>query len=492
LILLSQMKLPSTASSKTDCKKQPLLFQDLCSRKVVADFSGGILSTDGGALLLRQVDNTLGLTRRLADCFEDRRNPLFVEHAVQELISQRVFGQALGYEDLNDHNQLRRDPLMATACGKEDPLGEDRPVHAGAALAGASTLNRLELSNNRNSRCHKVPHDPKKIEALLVEMGARCVPKHAEEIIVDLDAMDHIVYGHQEGRHFHSYYDDFVYLPLYAFVGNIPIWAQLRTSDVDPIEGVISALEAIVKALRKRSPWARIIVRADCNFGRDEVLEWCERQSEVYYCVGFARNKTLLERMGRTLADARATRCLNGGATVRRFTEFEYQTKRSWSHPRRMIGKAQVSASEEDTRYVVTNLPVDGFRGEKDPERYGAQSIYEEIYCGRGEMENMLKQQVLDLKADRMSTHHLTSNQLRLWLATFAHLLMERLRATGLYGTELAQATVGSVRLKLLKVAAQIKVSVRRVYVQLSSSYPMQEIFRLCQSRLMKLPLWSD
>jgi hypothetical protein len=485
------MKTPTTASSETDCKNSPLLFQDICSRQVVADFSGGTLSTDGGALLLRPVDNAMGLTRRLANCFEDSRDQTFVEHLVQELISQRIYGMAQGHEDLNDHQQLRRDPLFATACGKEDPLGEDRPVHEGAALAGASTLNRLELSNNKHSRCHKIPHDPKKIESLLVELGARCVPKHAEEIIVDLDAMDHPLYGHQEGRHFHTYYGNYIYLPLYAFVGRIPIWAQLRTSDVDPIVGVISALEAIIKALRKRSPWARIIVRGDCGFGREEVMEWCEGQSEVYYCLGFARNPALMKRMERTLADARATRCLTG-ATARRFTEFEYETKRSWSRPRRMIGKAQVSASDEDVRFVVTNLPADGFRGDKDPERYGAQSIYEEIYCGRGEMENRLKQQVLDLRADRMSTHHLASNQLRLWMATFAHLLMERLRATGLHGTELAQATVGSVRLKLLKVAAQVRVSVRRVYVQMSSAYPLQEIFRLCHSRLMKLPLWSD
>jgi hypothetical protein len=490
---MSQMKLPTTASSSTECRNQPLLFQDLGSRKVVADFSGGTLSSDGGVLFLRQVDLSLGLTRRLAGCFGDQRHQTFVEHSVPELLAQRLYAQVLGYEDVNDHQQLRRDPLLATACGKKDPLGEDRIFHPGPALAGPSTLNRLELSNNRNSRCHKLPHDPKRIQALLLEMGARCLPKHAVEIVVDLDAMGHRVHGSQEGRHFSAYYDDYVYLPLYAFVGNIPLWAQLRTSDRDAAHGVVPALEHIVAAIRRRCKKARLIIRGDSGFCRDEIMAWCESQSRVYYALGLAKNSVLLERAQRAMMDARIRHCLTGAVRTRVFTEFEYQTKsQTWSRARRVIAKAEVTAQGDNPRFVVTNLPARGFKEDQDKARFAAETLYEQFYCARGEMENVLKQQVLDLEADRLSTHYLASNQLRLWLATFAYLLMERVRALGLYGSQLAQATVGSVRLKLLKVAAQVTVSVRRVYVQLSSAYPLQELFGLCQRRLMRLPLWSD
>ena len=486
------MKLPTTASSSTDCRDQPLLFQDLGPRKVVADFSGGILSSDGGALLLRQIDFSLGLTRRLASCFGDQRNQIFVEHSLSELLAQRLYAQALGYEDVNDHQQLRHDPLLATACGKKDPLGEDRIFHPGPALAAPSTLNRLELSNNKSTRCHKLPHDPKKIEALLVETGARCVPKHAVEIVLDLDAMGHRLHGLQEGRHFNAYYDDYVYLPLYVFVGDIPLWAQLRTSDHGAAEGVVPALEAIVSALRRRCKKAHIIIRGDSGFCHDDIMAWCESQPQVYYCLGLAKNSVLLERAQRAMMDARARHCLNGGARTRVFTQFEYQTKsQTWSRARRVIAKAEVTAEGDNPRFIVTNLPAEGFQEDQDKTRFTTARLYEQLYCARGEMENVLKQQVLDLAADRMSTHYMASNQLRLWLATFSYLLMERVRALGLWGTKLAEATMGSVRLKLLKVAAQVKVSVRRVYVQLSSAYPMQEIFRLCHQRLMDLPWWS-
>ena len=469
-----------------------MLFQDLGSRRVVADFSGGTLSSDGGVLLVRQVDLHLGLTRKLAECFGDERQQVYVDHSVRQLLTQRIYGLALGYEDVNDHAQLRRDPLLATACDKRDPLGEDRfnPSHRGLALAGPSTLNRLELSNNRDTRCHKLPHDPARIEACLLQMGVRCLPKHAVEIVMDLDAMGHLIHGEQEGRHFSAYYGDYCYLPLYAFVGNIPLWAQLRTSDRDAANGVVPALEKIVAAIRQRCRRARIVVRGDSGFCREEIMAWCEAAG-VYYCLGLAKNSVLIEQLGPSLAEARTRYCLSG-ARVRAFAEFEYQTQKTWSRSRRVIGKAEVSVLGDNPRFLVTNLPARGFKGDKDRARFIPKRLYEEVYCARGEMENLLKQQTLDLQADRMSTHYLASNQLRLWLATLAYLLMERLRALGLAGTDLASATAGSVRLKLLKVAAQIKVSVRRVYVQLSSSYPMQEIFRLCQSRLMKLPLWSD
>lgn len=480
------MKTPFTASSATDCNAQPLWFQDLGSRKVVADFSGGTLSSDGGVLLVRQVDAGLGLTASLAQCFRDGRQAVYVDHTVQQLLAQRIYGLVLGYEDLNDHAWLRLDPLLATACEKRDPTGQDRfnPAHRGVALAGASTLNRLELSNNQPTRAHKLAHDPGQIEACLLQMGVRCLPKDAAEIVLDLDAMSHRLCGMQEGRHYRAHYDEYCYLPLYAFVGDHPLWAQLRTSDQDGADGVVAALAKIVPAIRQRCRRARIIVRGDSGFCREELMAWCEGQPEVYYCLGFAKNCALVERLGPALAAAQMRWCLCGGTAVREFAEFAYQTARSWSRARRVIGKAEVTGQGPNPRFVVTSLPVEGFASDDDQTRFAPARLYEELYCARGEMENVLKQQVLDLRADRMSTHYLASNQLRLWLAAFAYLLLERLRAWGLFGTELAHATVGSVRLKLLKVAAQVRISVRRVCVQLSSAYPLQAIFRLCQRRL--------
>jgi len=465
------------------------LFDDLGPRRVQADFSGGTLSTDAGGLLLRQVDTNLGVTAELAGCFYDIRNQDWVDHSVQELLRQRIFGTALGYEDVNDHQRLRLDPLLAVACGKTDPLGEQRvlPQFRGIALAAPATLNRLELSNNKDTRCHKLAHDPARVEACLLKMGVRCLPKHVKEVVVDLDAMGHRLHGLQEGRHFNAYYDDYCYLPLYAFVGDFPLWAQLRTAEHEAAHGVVPALERIVAAIRQRCRKARIIVRGDSGFGREEILAWCEGQPEVYYCLGLAKNSVLIAQLGPALAQARARHCLSGGASVREFAEFMYQTHQSWSRPRRVIGKAEVMREGENPRFVVTNLPAQGFKDDPQSGRFSPAPLYEGLYCARGDMENLLKQQVLDLRADRMSTHYMASNQFRLWEAMFAYLLVERLRTQGLSGTELERATVGSVRLKLLKIAAQVRISVRRVYVQMSSAFPWREVFALCHRRLMRL-----
>lgn len=465
---------------------QSFLFENLGPRKVQADFSGGHLSSDAGVLLLRQVNRALGITPHLVKCFHDQRKPERVDHSLEQLLDQRLYALALGYEDLNDHQRLRLDHLLATACEKTDPLGQDRirSEHRGVALAGASTLNRLELSNCKETSAHKLHHVPAKIQACLLEMGVRCLPKHASEVTLDLDAMGHLLHGQQEGRHYSAYYDDYCYLPLYVFAGNIPLWAQLRSSEHGAEKGVVTALEKIVAAIRKRCPKVRILVRGDSGFGVEEIMAWCESQRKVYYALGFSKNSVLIEKLGPAMAEARARHCLTGGASTRVFTEFEYQTKRSWSRARRMIGKAEVMREGENPRFVVTNLPKEGFEKGGEGERFTPARLYEEFYCARGEMENVLKQQVLDLKADRMSTGKMVSNQLRLWLTTFAYLMLERVRALGCQGTELARATVGTVRLKLLKVAAQVKVSVRRVHVQLSSAYPLQELFALCQRRL--------
>lgn len=456
---------------------------------MVVDFSGGTLSSDGGVPLLRQIDAGLGLTRTLAGCFCDQRDSRFVDHSMPQLLAQRIYGLALGYEDLNDHEQLRRDPLFATACDKRDPLGQDRfnPLDRGIALAAPSTLNRLELSNNKATRCHKLPHDPAQVENCLLTMGVRQLPKHAKEIILDLDSMGHLVHGLQEGRHYSAYYGDYCYLPLYIVAGDVVLWAQLRTSDRDGADGVVPALEKIVAAIRQRCKRARLIVRGDSGFCREEIMAWCEGQTDVYYCLGLGKNSVLLDKLMPALVTARLRHCLCGAPSVREFAEFDYQTQQSWSRARRVIGKAEVMTAGDNPRFIVTNLSATGFKGDMDRARFAPARLYEELYCARGEMENVLKQQVLDLQADAMSTHHLASNQLRLWLATFAYLLVERLRTLGCHGTQLARATAGSIRLKLLKVAAQVTVSVRRVHIRLSSAFPAQELFRLCHARLMRL-----
>jgi Transposase DDE domain group 1 len=469
--------------------QQSLFFDDLGCRRVQADFSGGHLSSDGGVLFLRQIDRGLGVSRTLASCFMDRRNQVFVDHKVEELLAQRLHGLALGYEDLNDHDTLRLDPLLAVAAGKLDPLGEDRLQDQGHALAAPSTLNRLELSNNKSTRYHKIAHDPEKIKNALLTMALRCLPKRATEIILDLDCMGHLVHGLQEGRHFSAYYDGYCYQPLYVVCGNIVLWAQLRMGDTDPKEDVVAALAQIIPALRKRCPKARILVRGDSGFCREELMVFCEGRDQVHYVLGLAKNPVLVRRMEEQLFWAAAKRCLCGTASSREFNEFEYQTRESWSRVRRVVGKAEVTAQGENPRFVVTNLPAEGFA--QDPlGPLTAAVIYEQVYCPRGNMENVLKQQVLDLEADRMSTHYLASNQLRLWLASLAYLLMERFRSLTLQGTQLANATAGTIRVKLLKVAAAVTFSVRRVHVQFCTAFPLQSIFLQCHQRLKDL-VWE-
>ena len=452
------------AARRTACNDEPLLFPDLGRRQVIADFSGGYLSRDGGALLLRQGDQNLGLTATLARAFTEQRDGRYCDHAGRELLAQRLLAEALGYDDVNDHDTLRWDPLLAVACGKREPLGTDR-LHAhdrGVALAGPATLQRLERGHRPTDRYPKIHADPRQVEATLLDMGVRCLNKHAREIVLDLDSMGHLVHGLQEGRHFSAYYDGYVLSPLYAFAGTVPLWAALRPGDADAgLDGVLAALEAIVPAIRKRCQRARLIGRGDSAFAREETLAWCEAHG-VYYCLGLPRNPRLEALIEDALAAARARRCLTGAASAREFQELEYQTRQSWSRARRVVAKAEVMAAGDNSRFVVTNLPVGGFRGE-DRMRFTAAPLYEGFYCARGDRENGRKQQVLDLPGDRMSTHDLAGNQLRLWLATLAYLPLDRLRTLYLRGSDLARATVGTIRLRLLKVAARVTVSVRRV-----------------------------
>jgi hypothetical protein len=469
----------------TECNEQKLLFQELGDRKVELDFSGGYLTSDGGAILLRQLESQEGIIGQLADCFIDTRRAEYVEHSVEELLRQRIFGLVMGYEDLNDHDRLRLDPMHALLAGKKDPLGLDRHLERdkGKALAAHSTLNRLELGAQAlDERYKKIQAQPEKIEALLIQRAVKALPRKSREIVLDFDATDDPLHGKQEGAYFHGYYKNYCYLPLYCFCGNIPFLARLRDCKRDASEGTVEALQKIVRAIRKRfGKKVAIIVRADSGFAREELMEWCEN-NKVYYCIGMARNKRLVSLLEEKLFWVRARAILCGGKATA-FAEFEYQTLKSWSRKRRLIGKAERLNDKDNPRFIVTNLPKEGFKGGPE-DRFSAQSCYQDFYCARGDMENRIKEQQLELFSDRTSTHFMASNQLRLWFSAFAHLILSRLKATVLLGTVLQNATVGQIRLRLFKIAASLRVSVRRIHIQLCSAYPLQELFKLIHQRL--------
>lgn len=431
---------------------------------MVASFDGGRLSSDAGVLLLRDLDRSLGLTRKLAACFVDRRDPDLVTHSVHTLLAQRVLGLALGYEDLNDHAALRHDPLLSASADKLD----------GSALASAPTLNRLELSAHRQSRYHKVHLDADQAEALLLRFGVQSLRRDQREVVIDLDATDDPLHGKQEGRFFHGYYDSYCYLPLYAFIGDVVVWAQLRTSNRDASDGTIEALQKIVAELRRRCPRARIVVRADSGFCREAILAWCE-QNRVDYVIGLARNARLQAELEPAMARARERACLCGGP-ARVYHVFDYKTQSTWSRARRVVAKAERLGDKDNPRFIVTSLA-----GE-------ASALYEMLYCARGEMENRIKEQQQDLFGDRLSSAGFKANQLRLWLSAFAYALVERLRAFALKGTELAQASVGTIRLKLFKLAARVETSTRRVRVRLSEACPTRALFAQAWARLRLLP----
>jgi hypothetical protein len=476
----------------TECNEQGLLFQDLDSRKVVVDFGGGYLSSDGGGVLLRELELRSGLLRELSECFIDRRDQRFVEHSVESLIKQRVNALVLGYEDLNDHDELRRDPLHGLLADKSDPLGQDRVFERdkGRALAARSTLNRLELSAEwTDFRYNKIPAQPEKIEALLIRRGVKAIPRKVAEIVLDFDATDDPLHGRQEGAFFHGFYRDYCYLPLYCFCGNIPLLAKLRDCKRDASEGTVEALQKIVPIIRQRfGPKVRIIVRGDSSFAREPLMSWCEANG-LYYCFGLARNDRLTEQLGSHFESLRSQ--LQEGqleSPCRSFTEFEYSTLKSWSKVRRVIGKAEILAQGDNPRFIVTNLPKDGWGDPVQAARWAPAALYEKFYCARGDMENRIKEQQLDLFADRTSTHWLSSNQLRLWFSAFAHLSVSILRAEALAGTELEHASIGQIRLRLFKIAARFKLSVRRIHIELCSAYPLKRLFGQIHASLIAWP----
>ncbi len=462
----------------TQCTDRDFLFEPLPHRPVIARFDGGTITSDGGALLLAQVERRTAILRRLAACFTDHRDPDAIEHTALQLVSQRVYGLCLGYEDLNDHDTLRADPLLATLVGKPDPSGQDRlrARDKGKPLAGKSTLNRLELTPadaTAAQRYKKIVADAAAIDRLLVDVFLEAHPTPPAEIILDLDSTDDPLHGGQEGRFFHGYYGGYCYLPLYVFCGEHLLVARLRTADHGDAQGVLEELPRVIAQIRAAWPGVRILVRGDSGFCREEIMAWCEA-NDVDYLFGLARNSRLEAMIERALMDAHI-RYLATGVAARVFVELSYRTLDSWSRERRVVAKAEYLAKGPNPRFVVTSLA---------PERRAGRPLYEEDYCGRGDMENRIKEQQSWLFADRTSTEFLRSNQLRLYFSSVGYVLLSALRRLGLAGTELARAQCGTMRLCLLKIGALVRVTVRRVWVSLASSCPWREVFARAYANL--------
>ena len=439
----------------TECIQESFSFTAHFSRRVQAEFTAGRVSSDGGALLLREADRRINLLGRLASCFLDGRAPLLVKHRLSEMLSQRIYGLALGYEDLCDHEQLRSDPLLGVLSGKREL---DEP------LAGKSTLNRLELIG-RSKRYHKISYSTDSMDRLLTDLYLESHAAPPEQIVLDLDATDIPLYGHQPERFFHGYYDSYCYLPLYIFAGDQLLCARLRPANQDAAKGSVEEVSRIVAQLRQRWAAVKIVLRADSGFCREELMSWCE-QNRVDYVFGLARNKRLARIIGAQMHQARLQHHSTQKA-ARVFAEFSYQTHKSWSCARRVVAKAEYLEKGENPRFVVTSLTA---------EQWAAQDLYEKFYCARGEMENRIKEQMY-LFADRLSTDEMKGNQLRLYFSALAYTLMEALRRLGLKGTAWAEAQVDTIRLKLLKIGAIVRLSVRRVLLQPSSAYPWKEIY---------------
>ena len=421
---------------------------------------------------MREVEKRIGIVRQFAACFLDYRNPDLIEHTVEELVAQRVYGLALGYEDLNDHEELRKDPLLAVLVEKSDLAGE--------VLAGKSTLNRLELTPataTAKTRYKKIVADHAAVDRLFVDVFLAAHRQAPQQIILDLDATDDPLHGNQEGRFFHGYYGHYCYLPLYIFCGEFLLGARLRPSNIDASAGSVEELKRIVKQIRAVWPEVRILVRADSGFCREELMAWCEAEG-VDYLLGLAKNERLKAQIKKESQQAKQQYQETGHA-ARIFKEFYYKTRKSWSQQRRVVAKAEHLEKGENPRFVVTSLRT---------EEWPASALYEELYCARGDMENRIKEQLM-LFADRTSTAYLRSNQLRLYFSSVAYVLLQMLRHLGLQGTELAKAQCATIRLKLLKIGALIRISVRKVWISLAGGYPYVELFRQVHEKLLAMPL---
>ena len=454
----------------TQCKPQSFAFQGCQRRRVTAAFDGGSITSNAGVLLLREIDRFVGLFDRVAACFTDHRDPRLRVHALRTLVAQRITGIALGYEDLNDHDDLRHDPLLALLADKLE--GGRKGC---AALAGKSTLNRLEHApvGGEPGRYHRIDHDPDALQAVLVESFIDgWEGKPPSRLVLDIDSTDDEVHGRQEGRFFHGYYGHYCFLPVYITCGHRPLFAQLRPGNADPAGDVTAPLGRIIARLRQEWPWLKILLRADSSYAREELLAWCE-DNRVSYVIGVAKNARLVGRIERELAKAQAE-AQGRGRPARRFAEFLYATRTSWSRRRRLVAKAEHLPGKANPRFVVTSLPADTF---------SARTVYERVYCPRGNMENAIKEQQLDLFSDRTSASRFDANQLRLLFSAFASILFATLRRA-LVGTRLARATAGTLRLKLLKIGARVSVSVRRVKVAMDSAHPSADAFAHAHARL--------
>ena len=445
----------------TKCNAELFEFIAVEGRAVVAGFDGGAITSDGGALLLGATDRAIRLVGRFAECFIDRRRPELVEHLVPTLVGQRVLGIALGYEDINDHEELRHDPVMAVLAGKLQARRADC-----AAVAGKSTLNRLELSRETATRYHKIAHDPAAIEGLFVTLFLEAHRTAPKEIILDLDATDDPLHGHREGRFFHGYYDCYCYLPLYIFCGRHLLAAKLRPANIDGSAGAVEEIARIVAQIRACWPKVRILLRADSGFARDALMTWCEADG-VDFIFGLAKNVRLNRAIGAQLVAAR-DESRTTGKPARRFKELTWSTRKSWSRERRVIAKAEWTQGEANPRFIVTSLTAADGDGRR---------LYEEVYCARGEMENRIKECQIDLFADRTSTATMKANQLRLWFASMAYVLVDSLRRIALHATDLADATCGTIRRKLLKIGALVTISVRRIKLAMASGCPSKAVF---------------
>ena len=454
---------------QTECIPDSFDFAPVEGRAVVAAFDGGAITSDAGALLLGATDRAIKLVDRFAACFQDARRAELIEHGVATLVGQRVFGIALGYEDLNDHDELRHDPVMATLAGKLAARREGC-----APVAGKSTLNRLELGRAQPTRYHKISHEPGAIEALLVDLFLEAHRRAPARIILDLDATDDPLHGHQEGRFFHGYYDCYCYLPLYVFCGDHLLAAKLRPANIDASAGAVAEVERIVARIRARWPEVRIVLRADSGFAREVLMAWCEA-NDVDYLLGLARNARLTAAIAAELEDA-AAQSRRTGQPARRYKDFPWTTRESWSRHRRVIAKAEWTQGEANPRFLVTSLAA---------AEGAARTLYEEVYCARGDMENRIKECQLDLFADRTSAATLRANQLRLWFASMAYVLLAALRRIGLKHTQFAKATCGTIRLKLLKIGALVRLSVRRIKLAMASGCPHQHEFRRAHALLI-------
>jgi len=471
----------------TQCNQLSFSFGTVGRREVVGRFDGGHISSFGGAGLLMMAERATGICRQLAACFTDHRDPDRIEHTVEQLVSQRLFAAVLGHEDLNDHDRLRFDPLLAAAVGCEDVLGQSRHRQAdrGAALAGKSTLNRMELTPigaRKSARYKKIVADRKALERLLVDLflQAHATSGAPDQIILDLDATDVTLHGDQPGRHFHGYYDDYCYLPLYIHCGEHVLCAKLRPSNIDASRGALDEVKRIVGHIREHWPRTQIILRADSGFCRDELMDWCESQENVDYLLGLARNKRLVKMIGKPMHEV-YQQCMETNKPARRFVELDYRTRKSWSRSRRVVAKAEhlpgVERDKANPRFVVTSLPAD---------RIDARTLYEDQYCPRGEAENRIKECQLDLFGHRLSTTAFRANQLRLWLAAFAYALSRAMIRLALGGTKWATMQTRTLREKLLKIGARVVITARKLWVHLSSSFPDQQMFAQMYDRLQR------